>query len=275
MKFLRYITLVLFLCPGLTSLCQITFVADTLTGCDSLEVTFTYINADLVDTVSTVDWDFGNGTLAAGKDKQTVSYDNPGVYSVSININGNTIINRPDYIHIYPSPRAGFWWSDSLELGSYTVIMVNPPQTLDTLEYSYRWFVEGVNAGTQRGILHTFPQAGDYMAGLIVTNEHGCADTSVRMIRVSDVLDCPNVFTPNEDGYNDFFIVSSNGVTVYSLSVYSSSGILVYKAKAPLIIWDGRNLSGQELTEGTYFYIIRPDSGSGTFEKKGFVELYR
>jgi gliding motility-associated-like protein len=90
-----------------------------------------------------------------------------------------------------------------------------------------------------------------------------------------DTLDCPNVFTPNEDGKNDLFIVKSNGVTVYNLQIFSRTGILVYKAESPVLIWDGRNLSGQELLPGTYYYIIRESGGSGNFEKRGFVNLYR
>ncbi len=78
-----------------------------------------------------------------------------------------------------------------------------------------------------------------------------------------------------EDGINDFFIVKSNGVTVYSIQIFSRSGVLVYKAEAPTLIWDGRNLSGQEMHPGTYYYVIRPASGSGRFEKTGFVLLYR
>ena len=106
-------------------------------------------------------------------------------------------------------------------------------------------------------------------------DEIGCTDSARRMITVVDLLDCPNVFTPNEDGRNDYFVISSNGLTVYNLQVYSNSGILVYRAEAPLILWDGRNLSGQELSPGTYFYIIKPAGGSGQFRKTGFVELYR
>ena len=275
MKFLRYIALIAFWFPGISGLSQITFIADTLIGCDNLEVTFTFINADIIDTVTTVDWDFGNGSIATGTGQQTVTYTSPGSYTVGIIINNNTPISRPEYIRVYPTPDAAFFWSDSLEIGSYAVVLANVPQAIDTLAYTYHWSLEDGGTGDTRAILHRFPAEGEYRAILAVSNEVGCADTSARLVSVTDVLDCPNVFTPNDDGINDYFVISSNGVTIYNLQVYSRTGIMVYKAEAPLVIWDGRNLSGQQLSPGTYYYIIKPVNGSGQDPRTGFVELYR
>ena len=275
MKILRYIVLMSLSFTGIPGLAQITFFADTMSGCDSLEVTFTYRNTDFIDTVSSVEWDFGNGETGSGKEQQTVSYDSAGTYTVSILINGNTTLIRPGYIKVHSTPRAWFSWSDTLELGSYTVVFASVPQPVDTVPYDYHWNFEDGDTATTRALLHRFPEAGDYRAVLRVTHPEGCMAQWADIVTVKDSLDCPNVFTPNEDGINDYFIVSSNGVTIYNMQVFSRSGVLVYKAEAPILIWDGRNLSGQELLPGTYYYIIRPANGSGRFKKKGFIELYR
>jgi len=274
MNILRCTFLMTLLFTGLSGKAQITFFADTTAGCDSLEVVFTYRNIDFTDTVATVEWDFGNGLTASGKEDQTVLYDSAGTYTVSILINGNTPLSRAGYIKIHASPVARIVWSDSLELGSYTVAFRSPPQPVDTLPYEYLWLFDDGGSGNTRTLTHSFPDQGDYLASLKVTHPFGCMSTRSTMVTVKDQLDCSNVFTPNEDGKNDVFIVHSNGVTVYNLQVFSRSGILVYKAEAPILIWDGRNLSGQELLPGTYYYIIQP-AGGGTLEKKGFVQLYR
>ena len=276
MKFLRYIVPLLLFLPGLPGISQISFSTNPFpaVGCDSLEVTFTFNNPPPALPITTVDWDFGNGATATGTGPHVVKYDAAGMYTVNVLVNNNTSLT-PKVIRVYPTPSAAFFWSDSLELGSYTVAMINPPQMVDSIRYTFQWFVEGDSAGNARGIIYHFPQAGEYQAALIVTDGAGCADTSARRITVEDVLDCPNVFTPNDDGFNDYFMVSSNGISVYKLEVFTQSGILVFRAEAPILIWDGRNLSGQKLSAGTYFYIIKPVSGSGPFEKKGFVELFR
>jgi len=62
MNYLRtLLLLIFFFFPFNISGQNVYFLADTTTGCDSLRVTFQFINATFPDTVSTVDWDFGNG----------------------------------------------------------------------------------------------------------------------------------------------------------------------------------------------------------------------
>ncbi len=267
--------MILLTLAGIPGLAQITFFADTTSGCDSLDVTFSYRNLDFTDTVSSVEWEFGNGMTGSGKQDQTVVYDSPGAYTVSMEINGNSSIERVHYIQVHAGPNAQFSFSDSLELGSYTVVFTAADQPEDSVTYAYQWLFEDGGTGETPSQIHRFPVSGDYRVDLRVTHPAGCMAQSSGLVSVEDTLDCPNVFTPNNDGINDYFIVSSNGVTAYILQIFSRSGVLVYKAEAPILIWDGRNQSGQELLPGTYYYIIREASKSGRLEKKGFVNLYR
>jgi gliding motility-associated-like protein len=260
---------------GFPATAQITFIADTTDGCDSLRVTFTYRNTDFIDTVTTVDWDFGNGTTSTGKEQQTVLYDTAGSYTVTMLINGNTPLTRPGYIRVHSTPAAGFIASDSLELGSYSVVFIAANQPVDSVPYSYQWLLDDGTTGENSFLVHSFQQAGEYQARLRVNHPFGCFDQRTRRVEVRDSLDCPNVFTPNDDGINDVFLVKTNGVTIYSMQVFSRSGVLVYKSEAPILMWDGRNLSGQELLPGTYYYVIQPAGGSSGLAKKGFVNLYR
>ncbi len=275
MKFLRYTVGLLLLSVGISGFGQVTFLADSTTGCSSLEVNFAYIDASVVDTVITVEWDFGNGQTATGKLDQTVVYDSPGTYTVSITINSHTTITRLNYIRVFPYPDATFVWSDTAEVGSYTVVLANVNQDPDTIPYQYEWILEDGGTGDTRVLVHSFPDQGQYRAALIVSNLAGCSDTAMRLVEVMDILDCPNVFSPNNDGINDYFIISSNGLTIYNLQIFSRSGVKVFQAEAPTIMWDGRNQSGQEMLPGTYYYVIRPTQGTSRFEKTGFVELYR
>lgn len=251
------------------------FLADTTTGCNSLTVIFQFVNTSFPDTVSTVSWDFGNGQTGTGKGNQVVLYEMAGQYTVSIVVNNNTVITRSNYINIYSVPESDFLYSDSLELGSYSIIFRCEDQVVDTIGYSWLWEFEDGETASTSAVIHTFPAEGTWNVGLTVTSEPGCSASSFQTIDVTDVLKWPNVFTPNDDNMNDNFIVLSNGITVYSIRIFSRSGIQVYRAESPTIIWDGRNQSGQELPPDVYFFTIKAVDDTQRPEQSGFVHLYR
>ncbi len=91
-------------------------------------------------------------------------------------------------------------------------------------------------------------------------------------------LDVPDTFSPNGDGINDYFkIPGANELPNDELYVYNRWGGLVFESKNYDNSWDGKsskNLLGtSELTEGTYFYIYKPDDSMQVF--KGTVYLKR
>jgi len=92
---------------------------------------------------------------------------------------------------------------------------------------------------------------------------------------VDSELDVPNVFSPNGDGNNDYFEVTTNGITVYEFTVFTRSGSRVYHSLSPRIFWDGKSVGGEELSEGVYYYVIEEEGNSEPFEKAGFIHLFR
>ncbi|MFK7808887.1 MAG: gliding motility-associated C-terminal domain-containing protein [Saprospiraceae bacterium] len=68
----------------------------------------------------------------------------------------------------------------------------------------------------------------------------------------------PNVFTPNGDGDNELFIpFPYRFIERIEMQVFSRWGGLVFETNDPDISWDGTDLSGNTLTEGTYYYTCR------------------
>ena len=92
---------------------------------------------------------------------------------------------------------------------------------------------------------------------------------------VDSELDVPNVFTPNGDQVNDYFEVTTDGVTVYDFTVFTRTGTRIYHSLSPRIFWDGRSIGGKELPEGIYYYVIEEEGGSEPFNSAGFMHLYR
>lgn len=82
-----------------------------------------------------------------------------------------------------------------------------------------------------------------------------------------------NVFTPNNDGLNDYFEVTGSGNPYFVLHVYSRTGAPIYRGEAQEIKWDGRNNQGHLLPNGIYYYVI--EDKNGEYEStKGFVYIY-
>ena len=66
----------------------------------------------------------------------------------------------------------------------------------------------------------------------------------------------PNVFTPNNDGINDFFKLESKNINEVELQIYSRWGQLVFISDSKEVHWDGR-FQGKQLEEGNYFFVIQ------------------
>jgi gliding motility-associated-like protein len=88
-------------------------------------------------------------------------------------------------------------------------------------------------------------------------------------------LAVPNVFTPNGDGINDYFEVSTDGIRVYEFSIFTRTGTRVFYSQSPRIFWDGKSDNGQELKEGVYYFVIEETGDEAPFEQAGFMHLYR
>jgi gliding motility-associated-like protein len=149
------------------------------------------------------------------------------------------------------------------------------PFTLqDTLNYSFEWeFGDGMT-GNLPLIMHRYPMAGTYNAVITVTDLSNPAlyFTGNIQVIVSDSFEVPNVFTPDGDGYNDIFIVRSNGITPLNITIFDRSGSIVYKHTSPVINWDGKTPSGMKVRPGVYYYVIT--SSEPEYNKTGFVHIF-
>ena len=234
------------------------FAANTETGCDSLKVQFSL--TDLTG-VSTALWDFGNGEIYNGTVPPVITYDTVGVYDVSVLINGTENIIKNEFIQVYPPPQSHFVFNDSALIGSYTIEFVidSQPAPFDTVLYFYNWdFGDGITFTTNNLIHgHRYANEGDYIVNLVVNDRYGCEDSSFDTVQIRDRFNVPNVFTPNDDGKNDEWVIETNGKTIYSLTIFSRSGTLVYKTESPVLIWSGYNNSGIKMSPGIYFYVVK------------------
>lgn len=128
---------------------------------------------------------------------------------------------------------------------------------------------------------NTYTVPGTYPVVLTATNAAGCTDTYSLTIIVQDevlpsALAMPNVFTPNNDRVNDDFRAIGYNVDTFSCRIYDRWGILVSELTAFNSGWDGRTTSGEEASDGTYFYVLKASARDGkTYDLKGYLQLIR
>lgn len=89
-------------------------------------------------------------------------------------------------------------------------------------------------------------------------------------------LEMPNIFTPNNDGYNDYFTpVIKNDLKIISFRIFNRWGTMVFSSKNLEVEWDG-TCNSEECAEGIYFWIAEFTSVSDEMSsKKGFVHLLK
>jgi gliding motility-associated-like protein len=104
----------------------------------------------------------------------------------------------------------------------------------------------------------------------------GIVETACGETEITTSLECPddvyppNVITPNGDGLNDFFEI--RGLELYDNSkveVYDRWGNVVFSSDNYKNQW-----AGDDLPEGTYFYILEVDDPQGTVHK-GILTILR
>lgn len=99
---------------------------------------------------------------------------------------------------------------------------------------------------------------------------------SIESADLSSLIEMPNVFTPTNNGNNDFFkpIISKN-IKFPSLVILNRWGNVVFETNDINIGWNGKT-NDQECTEGIYFWkLVYQDLNSNFFSKHGFLHLIR
>jgi gliding motility-associated-like protein len=109
-----------------------------------------------------------------------------------------------------------------------------------------------------------------------------CDTASVYItVKQLDSLIIPNGFTPNNDNFNDYFVIKNlEQYTNNSIIIFNRWGDEVYTAAPYKNDWDGTSgnpnviSSGNQVVEGTYFFVL--DLGVEGKEKiSGFIDLRR
>jgi gliding motility-associated-like protein len=250
---------------------------DIFSGCAPLCVQFTETTGTNCNTIS---YDFADGSTSASSDPSHC-FNNAGSYSVSISctdINGCTGTNNiSSTINVSSAPSA------DMSISPSGIVAPNTAVTFTDVSAgggNQLWNFGDPSSATNTSFLssdiHTYVTEGTYCIVLYSSNTAGCVDSVTECIIVAgDVtLSVPNVFTPNGDGNNDEFFISSTGVKALNCSIYDRWGLKVAQLGSVNERWNGRTTSGSMATDGVYYYILDVTGlNDKTVQKQGFIQL--
>ena len=142
-----------------------------------------------------------------------------------------------------------------------------------------------VSPGSDTSFLHQniSSVAGCYAVVAVDTNANSSLFSNIVCVDIDicDLYELPNVFTPNGDGHNDYFIpFPYDFVEEIELNIYNRWGRVVFTTNDPDIMWDGKEMnSNNDCSEGVYYYICDVYeftlSGLNKRTLTGTVHLYR
>lgn len=249
--------------------------ASPLEGCDSLQVTFTLENAMPEESYSSIHWDFDDGGSASGSLVVQHTYTTPGTYTARCMLDGSQTVIATNPVTLGQTPATGFIFRDSSESTQDLRYFFASSFSNGTTGNSYIWSFPGGETAFDSTAFHTFSTAGVYEIMHVVIDPYGCSDTLIKEIPVSAELMAANVFTPNDDGVNDFFRVTTPDTYTYMFRVFTRNGIQVHYTESPRVFWDGRSSSGMIMPEGVYYYVIESIDAPEKITLSGFLHLYR
>jgi gliding motility-associated-like protein len=133
-----------------------------------------------------------------------------------------------------------------------------------------------------KNILEYIHYPGEIVAGcyaILAFDAEGNESALSQVICVDscNFYEIPNVFTPNNDGKNDFLRAKTSGlVERVDFKLYNRGGMLIFQTDQPRLNWNG-TYKGSVVKPGVYFYqcdvFERRITGLEEYSLSGFIHI--
>ena len=101
-----------------------------------------------------------------------------------------------------------------------------------------------------------------YIMRMYSTSADGCTDSIFFEINLEpSVIEFPNVFTPNNDGVNDIFILTDfKSIKSFKITIFNRVGQVVHEFEGDVRDWEGWDGkvrdSNRDASAGNYFFVV-------------------
>ena len=231
----------------------VSFTAIDTVVCNGVAAVFSNTTNPVSSGPATYNWDFGDGTSSA-QQNPTHMFTGPGYYTITLSATNSdgcsSSLVQNAYIHVLSRPVSMFTQSATTFCGSSALVLFTD-QSTGNGALSYLWRFGDNTTGTGASPSHNYT-AGTYSIREIVTDSHGCKDSSLSGSNI--IIDNPVASFTAPDSvcqYLNFTIINTSPSSVISSSwsfgdggVSSlSSPMYAYGAAGPftikLIAFDG------------------------------------
>jgi len=229
----------------------------------------TSFNANTISNGTSFTWTPATGLSNANIASPVVSPTSTTLYSLTARL-GNCTITRSFRVTVLPGvsanagPGASIFEGESYQLqgsGSAGTYLWTPAAGLNATNI--------LNPVAKPQVTTTYV--------LRVMNAQGCIATSnVTITIIPFCVDPRNAFTPNNDGFNDKWLITTGNCLLKAIvKVFNRYGSPVYESEDYKNDWDG-TYKGKPLPDGTYYYVIRYILvNNRQVERKGNVTILR
>lgn len=230
----------------------------TQSGCAPVPASFTNLSYVNFGSIDAYNWQFGDGNTSL-TENPIYTYNTSGLHSSSLSVTSNlgctaTFANPTD-INVFPPATADFAISPKIGV-------VNQPLEFTNLSSNYSewiWNFGDNNTSNALNPTHLYDYKGIYSVELIVLNEFNCSDTAELVFKIHDefLIYAPNVFTPDQNNFNNDWKVYITGVNPYryTVTVFDRWGEVIWLSQDYDEAWDGY-YNGDLVQQGVYVWKI-------------------
>ena len=132
------------------------------------------------------------------------------------------------------------------------------------------WYQDGGVIAGENSLTLPVLEAGLYEIEITYNDDTQCSSITAQNVIELETCIIPQGISPNGDGMNDKFDLSSYDVS--KLEIFNRYGTLVYSKTNYTDEWFGQTNDGDELPVGTYFYTMEYENGK---QRSAWVYIQR
>ena len=230
--------------------------------CSNIPTFFVTLDAGFLNSVilSNFNYNWKKDGVDLNIATPTLGVNTNGVYTAEVATPSGC--SRTRTIQVTASNSATITSVDIVDLVDTNTVIVNTTGPGD-----YEYSMDYLNGVWQDSNFFTNVPGGIHQ--VLVNDKNGCGLVSKEIT----VLSIPKFFTPNNDGFNDFWTVK--GMESYpnsDLKIFDRYGKFIKELTPGSTGWDG-TFNGQELPSSDYWFVLKLDLTSP--EKRGHFSLKR